>query len=210
MIELKDVSVEFDGRCVLEPTTLSFAAGTSVALTGPNGSGKTTLLRVLAGLLKPTTGTRRGPEPREVAYVSQHVSTNPWMPLTVGEVLAMSQYRHRGLLGPLRSDDRRRISDASSRLEVDDLFDRSFGELSGGQCQRVRVAAALAADAPCLLLDEPITGLDLASQFRILNVIDDERQAGRLVVLNTHHLEEAEQCDRVIMLAGRVVADGPP
>lgn len=210
VIELDQVSVEFDGRRVLEPTSLSLEAGTSVALTGPNGSGKTTLLRILAGLLKPTSGTRQGPAPREVAYVSQHVRTNPWMPLTVAEVLTMSQYRHRGLLGPLRGDDRRRIAEASARLEVEDLFDRSFGELSGGQCQRVRMAAALAADATCIMLDEPITGLDLASQFRILNVIDDERQAGRLVVLCTHHLDEAEKCDRVIMLAGRVVADGPP
>lgn len=210
MIELDQVSVEFNGRRVLEPTSLAFEAGTSVALTGPNGSGKTTLLRVLAGLLKPTTGVRRGPKPREIAYVSQHVRTNPWMPLTVAEVLAMSQYRHRGLLGPLRREDRRRIAEASSRLQVDDLVHQSFGDLSGGQCQRVRMAAALAADAQCLMLDEPITGLDLASQFRILDVVDAERQAGRLVVLCTHHLDEAETCDRVIMLAGRVVADGPP
>ncbi len=210
LIELDEVSVEFDGRRVLEPTSLAFQAGTSVALTGPNGSGKTTLLRILAGLLKPTTGSRRGPKPREVAFVSQHVRANPWMPITVAEILVMSQYRHRGLLGRLRGEDRRRIAEASARLEVDNLFDRSFGELSGGQCQRVRMAAALAAEAPCLMLDEPITGLDLASQFRILNVIDAERQAGRLVVLCTHHLDEAETCDRVIMLAGRVVADGPP
>ena len=90
------------------------------------------------------------------------------------------------------------------------MMRRPFGDLSGGQRQRVLVAQALVARPDLLLLDEPITGLDLASQQRILEVIADETAAGTSVVLSTHHLGEARHTDRVLLLAGCIVADGPP
>jgi len=72
------------------------------------------------------------------------------------------------------------------------------------------IALALAREAPLILLDEPVTGLDLASQERILQIVAEERNVGRTVILSTHHLDEARHCDRVILLAGRVVAQGTP
>jgi ABC-type Mn2+/Zn2+ transport system ATPase subunit len=96
------------------------------------------------------------------------------------------------------------------RLEVADLGKRTFGDLSGGQRQRVLVATAIAGEVRTVLLDEPITGLDLPSQRLILDVVDEERARGRLVMLSTHHLDEAEHCDRVLLLNTSVVADGPP
>jgi len=220
VIELEAVTVRFDGRVALRDVTASFPAGCSVALMGPNGSGKTTLLRVLGGLLQPSSGrVRRSGEPA-VAFVAQHQRQHPWMPLTVGEVLGMARYRQRGLWRPLRRADRAAMTAAAERLDVADLTRRSFQQLSGGQRQRVLVAAALASDAEMLLLDEPITGLDPPSQQRILGVVDDERDSGRLVVLSTHHLDEARRCDRVLLLANvepsepdrqsSVVADGSP
>lgn len=221
MFELDGIGVQYGRRSALEIDRLLLDGGTSVAVMGPNGSGKTTLLRVLAGLIEPTTGSvtghgqgarhRRGAAGRPaVAHVAQHQHQHGWMPLTVGEVLRMGRYRERGLLGRLDGGDRRLLADAAARLSVDDLLGRSFGELSGGQRQRVLVAGALASDASCLLLDEPITGLDLPSQQLILDVVDDERDRGRLVVLTTHHLDEARHCDRVLLLNTTVVADGPP
>lgn len=210
MIEVRDVTVRFGPRVALDAGSLRFGAGTSVALVGPNGSGKTTLLRLLAGLADPTTGSVGRAAGTHVAYVAQHQHQHRWMPLTVDEVLRMSRYGRRGLLGPLRRDDKEAIAVAAGRLDVTDLRHRRFGELSGGQRQRVLVASALATRADAVLLDEPITGLDLPSQHRILDVIVEERDAGRLVVLSTHDLDEARQCDRIVLLAGRVVADGPP
>ncbi len=224
MFELDGIRVTFGRRLALEIDRLTLAAGTSVAVMGPNGSGKTTLLRLLAGLVDPDAGSigdggdrghggggagERGGR-RGVAYVAQHQHQHAWMPLTVGEVLAMGRYRQRGLLGRLNGADRRLLADAASRLSVDDLLGRAFGELSGGQRQRVLVAGALASDAGCLLLDEPITGLDLPSQQLILDVVAEERDRGRLVVLTTHHLDEARHCDRVLLLDTAVVADGSP
>lgn len=212
MFELVDVSVRFGPVVALDLTaaTLALAPGTTVAVMGPNGSGKTTLLRVVAGLQEPSTGAVDRSPGASVAYVAQHQHQHAWMPLTVREVLTMGRYRDRGLVRPLRRTDRDAVTSAAERLDVADLLGRPFGDLSGGQRQRVLVAGALAASAGAILLDEPITGLDLVSQRVILDVVDAERDAGRLVMLTTHHLAEARHCDRVVLLNTTLVADGAP
>lgn len=209
-IKLTRVSVSFGRRVALGPITASFTGGSTVALVGSNGSGKTTLLRLLAGLIEPTEGTIEPDPLPAVGYVGQHQHQHTWMPLTVSEVLATGRYRQRGLLGRLKTADKATIASAAARLEIDDLLKMPFTELSGGQRQRVLVATALVADAPVLLLDEPITGLDLPSQHRILEVVAGEAARGRLVVISTHHLEEARRCDRVVLLRNEIVADGTP
>ena len=192
------------------PSSLSIPAGQSVSLVGPNGSGKSTLLLVLAGLLAPTSGeVVRRPDLR-VSFVAQHQAQHRWIPLSVGEVLRMGRYGARGLLGRLRADDRAAIDAAAERMDVARLMRKPFGDLSGGQKQRVLVAQALTAEPDLLLLDEPITGLDLTSQQRILDLISDETASGTSVVLSTHHLGEARHTDRVLLLAGCVMADGTP
>jgi ABC-type Mn2+/Zn2+ transport system ATPase subunit len=210
MISLEGATFDYGRTRALAPTTTRFDAGSLVALMGPNGSGKTTLLKLLGGLLRPTAGSVRTPADFTVAHVDQHQHQHRWMPLTVAEVLRMSQYGSRPFPWPLSKDQKVRIAEAAERLEVTDLTKRSFSELSGGQRQRVLIADAVATGAQCLLLDEPITGLDLPSQENILQVLGAERDAGRLVVLSTHHLDEARRCERVVLLNGEIVADGAP
>lgn len=191
--------------------TCQFEHGTSTALMGPNGSGKTTLLRVMCGLTPPCQGTiNPDPSKKSVALVAQLPERKAWLPVTVNNVLRMSRYRDRGLVRRIGPADRIIIEDAAERLEVLEMLDRQFGELSGGQRQRVLVAQALAQDADVLLMDEPITGLDLPSQETILQIIDDERRRGRIVVITTHHMDEAEVCDQVLLLANRMIAAGTP
>lgn len=96
------------------------------------------------------------------------------------------------------------------RLEVADLANRHVADMSGGQRQRVFIAQGLAQGAEVLLLDEPVAGLDLASIQTIRRAIEDERTAGRTVVVATHDLEEAGRADTVVMLSGHVVACGRP
>jgi ABC-type Mn2+/Zn2+ transport system ATPase subunit len=209
-VAAEDVCVHYGSTVALAPSSLTIPAGESVALVGPNGSGKSTLLLVLAGLLRPTSGrVERRPGGR-VAFVAQHQLQHRWMPISVREVVRMGRYGARGLLGRLGLEDRRAVARAVARMDVSTLLPRPFGDLSGGQRQRVLVAQALAAEPDLLLLDEPITGLDLASQQRILDVIADETAAGTTVVFSTHHLGEARRTDRVLLLAGCVMADGPP
>ena len=200
-IALRDVSVMRGDHIALSGVTVAFAPGTATALVGPNGSGKTTMLEVLAGLRSPTSGLVHG-DGSTVALVPQR-HTRSWMPLTVSEVLRMARFRPTVVPRRLGAHDHAAVDGAAGRLGVRALLDRPLDQLSFGQRQRVLVAQALAREADVLLLDEPITGLDLLSQERILTVIEEERHDGRTVVLTTHHLDEARHCDEVVVLDGR-------
>jgi len=208
LVVADDVCVHYGPLVALAPTTFDLDPGTTVALVGSNGSGKTSMLSLLAGLLAAEDGALS--VNGTVAMVTQHRDHHRWMPLSVDEVLRMGRYRRRGLLGRIRRDDRVCIDQAAELLEVSYLRHSSFGDLSGGQQQRVLVAQAIAAQPDLLLLDEPITGLDLPSQLRILEVIDQHAAGGGTVVFSTHHLAEARRADRVMLMAGCVLADGPP
>jgi ABC-type Mn2+/Zn2+ transport system ATPase subunit len=205
-----DVCVHYGGVVALAPSSLRVEAGTSTSLVGPNGSGKSTLLNLLAGLVRPTSGSIDVAPGTRIAFVAQQQHQHPWMPLSVSEVLRMGRYGERGLLGRLRTTDRRAIAEAAERLDIGGLRRRPYGELSGGQRQRVLVAQALATEPDLLLLDEPITGLDLVSQQQILQIIAEETAKGTTVVLSTHHLGEAKRTDVVMLLAGCLLASGRP
>ena len=211
-VEFTNVTATYsNGHVAIREITCRFEHGASSALVGPNGSGKTTLLRLMAGLASPSEGTI-GPKPtkKSVALVPQQHGLKMWMPLVVSDVLRMSRFRNRGLVKRFRLADRHIMAEAAERMDVLDLANRQFGELSGGQRQRVMVAQALACDADVLLMDEPITGLDMPSQELIIQTIDDERRRGRIVVISTHHMDEAELCDQVLLLSTRLVAAGKP
>ena len=207
-LRAQGVTVSYGSRPALSDITIQLPVGSVTALIGPNGSGKTTLLHVLAGLITPDSGAVEGPD--RVAYMPHQHGIGMWMPLTVREVIGMGLYRLRGLFGRLTAADRGRVRDVAELLEVADLLGRQFGELSTGQRQRVLMAQAIVQEADLLLLDEPITGLDMASQTRILEVIETERARGAIVVLSTHHLDEARHCDHVLLLANHLVAQGSP
>ncbi len=207
-VEADDICVHYGTTVALAPTSFELYAGSAVALVGSNGSGKTTLLSLIAGLVRADDG-RLGVD-GTVAMVTQHHDHHRWMPLSVEEVLRMGRFPNRGLLGRLRADDRASIDAAAELLEVGHLRRRAFGDLSGGQKQRVLVAQAIASNPDILLLDEPITGLDLPSQLRILHVIEQHAATGGLVLFSTHHLAEARRADRVMLMAGCVLADGRP
>jgi ABC-type Mn2+/Zn2+ transport system ATPase subunit len=171
---------------VLSAATFEVPGSAVTALIGPNGAGKSTLLHALAGLLAPVSGHLDVPAAARkggVAYVLQGTQVGLHLPLTVRETVT---------------------------LGLGDLAARSLHQLSGGQRQRAFVAQGLAQEAEVLLLDEPITGLDLVSRQHILDAIAAERAAGHAVVVSTHDLGDASQADHLLLLAGRVVASGPP
>ncbi|MET0881729.1 MAG: zinc ABC transporter ATP-binding protein AztA [Acidimicrobiales bacterium] len=194
----------------LADATFTIPSGRTTAIIGPNGSGKSTLLHAIAGLHPPRRGTIAVIDRAAVAYVPQHLHANEQLPISAREVVLMGRYAHTGPWRRLSREDRRAADGAMDRLDVRGLGDRQLRELSGGQRQRVLVAQALAQDAELLLLDEPLTGLDPPSQSRILAVIDEERAAGRTVVTSTHSLADAATADHLLLLAGRVVAEGSP
>lgn len=199
----------FGERVALTGVDVSLEPGSTLAVIGPNGAGKSTLLHALAGIVPPSSGTveRSG---ATTALVLQSTEVDRATPLTVRDTIAMGRYPRLGLLKRFAPADREAITAAMARLDVSDLAPRQLAELSGGQRQRVLIAQGLAQEADVLLLDEPVTGLDLASRRSILEVLDEERAAGRAVVMTTHNLEDARVCDRVLLLATCMVALGAP
>jgi ABC-type Mn2+/Zn2+ transport system ATPase subunit len=200
---------------VLEVGDLDVAAGVT-SLVGPNGSGKSTLLHAIAGLLEPAVGSLDvfGEPPaavrRRIAYVLQAQHAPDHLPVTVREVVALGRAPMRGPVRRLRPEDRIAVQEAIERVELGALAGRHLSDLSGGERQRAFVAQGLAQQADLLLLDEPTAGLDVASTEQIRTVLAAERGAGRSVIVATHDLADAVASDHVVLLAGRVVASGPP
>jgi ABC-type Mn2+/Zn2+ transport system ATPase subunit len=214
-VHAHDLAVSYDGQPVLRADELTLPAGRVTALIGPNGSGKSSLLNAVAGLAHvdgviTVLGRRPRAARHHIAYVLQSTGVNGRVPLTVREVVTMGRYAEIGGLRRLRADDRRIVDDALRRLDIVDLATRHITELSGGQRQRVFVAQGLAQRAKLLLLDEPATGLDFVSEDRIARVVEEEVAAGHTVVVSTHDFADAQAADNVVLLAGHVVACGPP
>lgn len=209
-----DVAFAYGKRIAIDRSSFEIPAGAITALIGPNGSGKSTLLNGIAGLIAPNQGSLTvsviDGRPARVSYVLQSTKVNESLPVTVREVVQMGRYADRGWLRPLTPDDRDAVSKALERMDIQHLQHRHLAELSGGQRQRVFVAQGLAQTHELLLLDEPLTGLDLVSAQAISDVIRDEYERDSTVIMTTHDLSEAWVADHVLLLAGRVVASGPP
>jgi iron complex transport system ATP-binding protein len=196
------------------PSSFSIPEGSITAIIGPNGSGKSTTLNGIAGLAEPSSGsittTPVDGRPRRAAYVLQSTRVNESLPITVREVVTMGRYPSTGPYRRLGKDDRAAVAKAMDRMEITGLSERHLTELSGGQRQRVFVAQGIAQEHEMLLLDEPLTGLDITSAQAIDEVIHEEQSHGCTIVLTTHDLTAAQVADYVVLMAGVVVASGPP
>ena len=216
ILSLHNVSKSFGKTEIIRGVNLDIQAGERHAIIGPNGSGKSTLLHAIAGLLPISSGALSvlGATPQlsqpQIAYVLQYTSIPKGTPLTVREAVGMGRYPSLGLLRRPRSQDKQRVEQAMERLDITHLADRHLAELSGGQRQRVYVAQGITQDHSMLLLDEPLTGLDINSAKTIDSIIHEEPERGCSVVLTTHDLEEARAANHVILTDGHVVASGPP
>ena len=145
-----------------------------------------------------------------MSFVLQGMVVPPTTPITVRETVAMGRYPSLGWWRRFSGHDRQRIDETMQRLQIDDIAGRQLHQLSGGQRQRLYIAQGLVQDHKVLLLDEPLTGLDLVSARTIDTIIHEERDNGTPVVLTTHDLDEARAADHVLLASGRVVASGPP
>jgi len=191
-------------------------AGEIYGLLGPNGAGKTTCLRVLATLLKPTSGRAEvagvdvAADPlavrRSIGYVS--AGTGLYDRMTAYETVEYFG-RLNGLSGPTL---RQRIDELFDRLRINEFRDRAAGKLSTGMKQKVSIARALVHDPPVIIFDEPTTGLDVMVARAVLDVIRSCRSPGKCLIFSTHILHEAQRlCDRLTIIHhGRVLVTGSP
>jgi iron complex transport system ATP-binding protein len=223
LVQLHNLHFGFTDRPrFLGPIDLSVAGGDRWAILGPNGAGKSTLLKLMAGLLTPSQGSVRllGREwnsvsPRDrariIAYLPQLSPTD--LDFSVREIVLMGRYPHRSL-GLFESTADFELTDRAMRTtEVLRLADRRFRTLSGGEAQRVHLAAALVQAPSLLLLDEPTASLDLHHQVAILDILRDRAaKDGIGVVFVTHDVNLAAQFASHVLLLddGKVAASGPP
>jgi manganese/iron transport system ATP-binding protein/manganese/zinc/iron transport system ATP- binding protein len=192
----------------LADVTFSLEAGRIAAVLGPNGGGKTTLFRALLGELPVRHGAveLRG----RPAYVAQTDRTRLDFPVSAFDVALMGAYRRTRPWQRIGRADRAAARDALDRVGLADRAGARFGSLSGGQRQRVLIARALLQDAPVLLLDEPLSGVDAVSAARIEDVFAGLRAEGRTLLIATHDVEHARRWDAVLCLNRRQVAFGAP
>jgi iron complex transport system ATP-binding protein len=208
-------------RAVLDGVSLALAAGQVTAILGPNGAGKTTLVRALAGVLTPQAGrvtldgvalAAMAPDARagRIAYLPQGRDA-AWN-MRAGDIVALGRFHARRLLTPMSAADHAAIARAMDEADVAGLADRGVKTLSGGEFARVLLARALAVEAPVILADEPVAGLDPAHQLRVMAALQRRAAEGAAVAIVMHDLTLAAQfCDRIVLLAdGRVAADGAP
>ena len=210
-----------EGTPVLSGVDLEVASGELVCVLGPNGSGKTTLLRILTGTLAATRGSvsvesvpladiGARARARAIAAVPQVLAALP--DADVESFVLGGRYAYLGLFGRAREGDREAVARALQEADAASLAGRHLGELSGGQCQRVLVARALAQEARLLLFDEPTAALDPEHQVLSFELFRRLVREDRAAVVATHELALAGRfADRVVVLhRGRVAASGPP
>jgi len=211
LVQLENVSVNFDSMLALENVSLRMAPGTVLGVIGPNGGGKTTLLRVVLGEVVPTSGTVRvfgidsralGPVRNRIGYVPQRTVVNPRFPISVREVVAMGAIPQAGLLRRVPRDIGVKIDAILERVGLRAKADQSFHTLSGGEQQRAIIARALLPGAELLLLDEPTGAIDTTGQTQVLELLRElQHDLSIGMILVSHHIGETlPYVDRVACL----------
>ena len=209
------VTVAYRNTPVLTDLNFEVPAGTLTAIVGPNGAGKSTLIKTALGLVQPLTGHFEffGKSFREVdgrvSYVPQRTSVDWDFPVTSLDVVCMGLYRKIGWFRPVRARHRKRAMEALAEVGMQDYAKRQISQLSGGQQQRVFLARALVQDAELFLMDEPLAGVDVATEKTIISTLHRLRDQGRTAMVVHHDLDTvSEYFDRVLLLNRQVIAEG--
>ena len=216
-LSAENVTVTFGDVKVLNSVSFSAGPGCLMGVVGPNGAGKSTLFNALVGLVPVNEGRvlihgRSIDDSRGVvAYVPQFEKINARMPMKADEVVMMGRTRRVGWLRRPGQVDREAVRSALEQVGMWELRSSIVSELSGGQRQRVFVARALAQGADILLLDEVFSGVDLASQESLVDVLYQLRDEGRTILMSSHDINHvAHCCDECLCINNHVCACGAP
>jgi ABC-type Mn2+/Zn2+ transport system ATPase subunit len=209
-----NLDIGYQGEVIVPQVNFGLTCGESLALVGINGSGKTTLLKTIVGLLPPikgeitVLGNPPGKNPHQLAYLSQFHDSGFILPLRVKDVVQMGRFTDKGLFGRMTHLDEEIITTSMQRMGIEDLRDAPLRMLSGGQQQRVYMAQVLARQADLIVLDEPTSSLDASGRELFSHIMDEERQRGAMIVVATHDIQLAAECNQAMLLAREVVAVG--
>jgi ABC-type Mn2+/Zn2+ transport system ATPase subunit len=216
LLVVDGVSVQYETGQVLDDISFHLTDGEGIALVGPNGAGKTTLFKVIAGIQDPDQGLVQisGHEPGGhscIAYVPQRSQVDWTFPATVADVVMMGRVNKMGPFLWPQSDDWAIVRRSLDFVGLSELANRQISELSGGQQQRMFIARALAQEAELMLLDEPLNGLDVPAQEKILAILDSLQDRDVTFMISMHDLRlAAEGFEKVMLLNKKLLGFGSP
>jgi manganese/zinc/iron transport system ATP- binding protein len=209
------LTVAYRQKPVLWQVDFEAPAGGLVAIVGPNGAGKSTFIKSVLGIVQPLSGRIEvfgkpiSRMRRRVGYVPQRTSVDWDFPTTALDVVTMGLYGRIGWLRPVTSRHRRRAMHFLEQMGMAGFAHRQIGQLSGGQQQRVFLARALAQDADLYLMDEPLAGVDAATERAVIGVLRGLQERGRTVIAVHHDLETVpDYFDHVMVLNVTVISAG--
>lgn len=211
MIEIKDLAKSFEGTKAVDGISFSIKSGELFGFLGPNGAGKTTTINILTGLARPDNGTAQiaGMDCSQKLRAAQHlIGVVPDESNLYPELTGFDNLCFCGALYGMPKQ--KRISKAQELLNVFGLkqaANRKFSGYSKGMKRKLTIAAGIIHEPPILFLDEPTTGLDVASARQLRQLISDLHHSGTTIFLTTHYIEEAQRlCDRIaFIVSGRIV-----
>ena len=215
-LKVQNVSVKIGGDKILKNVNLHVHCGQIVALIGPNGAGKSTFLKALLGerefdgnIIFSVPGSRR--TKARIGYVPQSPNFDPSDPVSVADLFTCCLSRRPAFLGPGKSD-RELILECLERVHGEDLIDKRVGTLSGGELQRVLLALALEPMPNILILDEPLSGVDIEGQTGLMDMLDEIRRDFDLSILMTTHDFSMlpRYADRVVLIDHEIKCQGTP
>ena len=216
-LRIQDLSVRIGGDKILRDVNLHIHCGQMVALIGPNGAGKSTLIKAILGqrdydgIIAFSAPGMRHRKPPRIGYVPQSPSFDPGDPVTVADLFACCQSKRPAFLG-LSRDMREKTMECLERVHGEELIDKRVGTLSGGELQRVLLALALEPLPNILILDEPLSGVDVEGQIGLMEMLDEIRKRFDLsILMTTHDFGMLQQfADKVVLIDHTVLTKGTP
>ena len=217
ILDVHDVTVAYQHKPVLWDVDLTLQEPHLVGIIGPNGAGKSTLLKAILGLVPLASGTVSifgqplSKQRKLIGYVPQRESVDWDFPISVLDTVLLGTYGRLGWFRRPGRVERERAQQCLEQVGLADFARRQIGQLSGGQQQRVFLARALAQDAQIYFMDEPMAGVDAATERVIFELLQTLHKAGRTVFVVHHDLRTVrDYFDYVVLLNLRLVASGPP
>ena len=215
-LRVQDLTVKIGANTILENIRLHAHCGEMIALIGPNGAGKSTLLKTILGqqaydgIISFSVPGSRNRKPK-IGYVPQSPAFDPGDPVTVADLFACCMSKRPAFLGQSKAL-REKIAACLERVHSDNLIDKRIGTLSGGELQRVLLALALEPLPNILILDEPLSGVDVEGMENMMDMLDEIRKTYDLSILMiTHDFSMLPRyADQVVLLNKKIIRQGSP
>ncbi|MFY7843152.1 MAG: metal ABC transporter ATP-binding protein [Rhabdochlamydiaceae bacterium] len=215
ILSVKSLAVVYQKNIVLDDLTFEVPRHTITGIIGPNGAGKSTFLKAAMGFVKPLAGSilfdglSVSKYRKKIAYVPQRSAIDWDFPINVFEVVKMGLYPKMKFFSFCRPSDKKAIWEALDQVGMTAYAQRHISELSSGQQQRVFIARALLQNADIYLLDEPFTGVDMATEKDIMGILKNLKQAGKTIFIVHHDLNcVTDYFDWLVVLNKKLIGSG--